>query len=358
MRKLILVLLLLPLLALSAAANGQPEIVETDELLSELPQQAQAYLGDLGDAQEFSGTLREILSGAFVEARTAVGGAAALAGGALAIVLLCAVMDTMSHGAQFDAVTLVGALGIACLCAVSVRSMVSVAAETIQTISDYSAFLLPALSAATVAAGGVRAGPAIYAATLLGTQLLLRLMTKLLLPLVSLFLALATAQAAMEHPLLEKLKELIGSVISGCLKVVLTLFTGYLSVTHLVTGAADAAKIKAMKLAVGGAVPVVGSILSDASETVLVSAGILRNSIGVFGMLAILAVCCAPFLRIGAQYLILKLTAALSGTVGKKQHTTLLSDLATALGYLLAMMGVFSLLLLVCVVCFLRSVSG
>ena len=62
-----------------------------------------------------------------------------------------------------------------------------------------------------------------------------------------------------------------------------------------------------------GVVPVVGSMLSDASETLVVSAGVLRNSIGVFGMLAVLALCAAPFLQTGLTYLVLKLTAAVGG---------------------------------------------
>ena len=80
----------------------------------------------------------------------------------------------------------------------------------------------------------------------------------------------------------------------------------------------------------------------------------LKNSVGVFGMLAVLAVCLTPFLRVGVQYLMLKLTAAVSGTVGLPSHVKLIKHFSSAMGYLLAMNGACALMALICVVCFLK----
>ena len=56
--------------------------------------------------------------------------------------------------------------------------------------------------------------------------------------------------------------------------------------------------MKAAKFAISGAIPVVGGILSDAAETVLASAGILKGTVGVFGMVTILGICLIPLLQI------------------------------------------------------------
>ena len=45
----------------------------------------------------------------------------------------------------------------------------------------------------------------------------------------------------------------------------------------------------------------VGSILADAADTVLAGAGAVRNTVGVAGLLAVLAVCLLPLVRLGAQ---------------------------------------------------------
>ena len=43
--------------------------------------------------------------------------------------------------------------------------------------------------------------------------------------------------------------------------------------------------------AIGTAIPVVGGIISDAADTILAGAGVLRQSVGVVGTLTVLAIC-------------------------------------------------------------------
>ena len=82
----------------------------------------------------------------------------------------------------------------------------------------------------------------------------------------------------------------------------------------------------------------------------------LKSTVGVFGMLAVLSICITPFLRVGLQYLLLKLTAAVSGTVGLRTHVALIKHFSTALGFLLGMCGVCAMLSLISVICFLKVV--
>ena len=115
---------------------------------------------------------------------------------------------------------------------------------------------------------------------------------------------------------------------------------------------------KAAKATLSGAVPVVGGIISDASESVLAAAGVLKSSAGVFGMLAVIAIALAPFVRIAVEYLAMRLTAAVGGAFGSPAHTQLLSAVSTAMGYLLAMTGSCALMALISSCCFMKAVSG
>ena len=101
----------------------------------------------------------------------------------------------------------------------------------------------------------------------------------------------------------------------------------------------------------------VGSIISDASETVLAGAGMLKNTIGVFGTLAILAACAYPFLQLGIQYLLYKLTAFLAGAVGAPGLCKLIDGLGGAFGLILGMTGSCALLLLVSVLASVGAVT-
>jgi stage III sporulation protein AE len=138
---------------------------------------------------------------------------------------------------------------------------------------------------------------------------------------------------------------------------VLYIFTGYMSITGVISGTADAAAVKAAKLTISGVVPVVGGILSDASETVILSAGIMKNAVGIYGLLAVAAMWITPFLTIGAQFLMLKLTAAVCGVFGVKEASDLIADFSAAMGLVLAMTGAVCFFLLVSIVCFMKGMG-
>ena len=143
----------------------------------------------------------------------------------------------------------------------------------------------------------------------------------------------------------EALKKLVTWILTTALLV----FTIYLSIVRIISGSADSATVKVAKAAISGVVPVVGGIIADASETVLAGAGMLKNTIGVFGMLAILAACAYPFLQLGVQYLLYKLTAYLASVVGAPGLCKLIDGLGGAFGLILGMTGGCALLLLISV---------
>ena len=157
--------------------------------------------------------------------------------------------------------------------------------------------------------------------------------------------------------MLKKLCDLMKSTFTWALRTLLYIFTGYISITGVVSGNTDAAALKATKLTVSGMVPIVGGILSDASEAVLVGAGVVKNAVGVYGLLAVVAIWINPFFQIGIQYLLLKLTATVCEVFGIKPITDMIQAFCSVMGMLLAMTGAVCIMLLVSTVCFMRGVA-
>ena len=138
------------------------------------------------------------------------------------------------------------------------------------------------------------------------------------------------------------------------LKILLYAFTGYMTISGAVSGATDAMAMKATKVTISGIVPVVGGILADASEAVLVGVSVMKNAAGIYGILAVLAVAVGPFIQLGAQYLMLKMTASLCSSFGCKSLCGLIDDAAAAMGLILAMTAAVGLMLLISTVCFMK----
>lgn len=346
MKKLVLILLLLSGLTVPARAA---------ELTAPLaPDSAQDLMPE--DTQSFGEGLLYVFKSAMATLQPEITAGCGICLSVMAVMLLTSMVSGFP-GRTKDVTELVGTMAVACLLLSNANTLIGDAADTVKELSEYGKLLLPVMATALAAQGGVTGSAAIYTGTALFDGLLCTLVSRLLVPMVYIFLALAIGTGAIGEDLLKRLRDFIKWLVSWCLKTVMYVFTGYITITGVVSGTTDQAALKAAKLTISGAVPVVGGILSDASEAVLVSAGVVKNAVGVYGLLAVAAIAMGPFMRIGVQYLLLKLTAAVCGIFGSKRTTDLVGDFAGAMGILLAMTGAVCLLLLISMVCFMKGVG-
>ena len=252
---------------------------------------------------------------------------------------------------------LTGTAAVAALLLEPSGSLLELGVETVRDLQEYGKLLLPVLASALAATGGVTASTGLYVGTAAFNTLLSGAIPSLMLPILRLLLALSIAHGAVGEPILERLGALVRFCAEWALKLGLYLFTGYMAVTGVVSGAADALAGKAAKIAVSGAVPVVGGILSDAADAVLLSAATLGSGAGIWGILTVLAVFLAPALRIGVQYLLLKLTAAAGEALGCGRCAGVVGDFAGVLGLLMALCWTQAVMLLITSVCFLKGMG-
>ncbi len=339
---LIIWLLSLPVFAYSAQLPEPPPSVQ-----DELPQQEGGVL---------NGVLA-ILKKAIQEAVPSLKQAAGASLGVLSVTILCGIFKTETLGEGISPSNLVGTAAISLILLQSARTFLRLGLDTVEQISSYGELLLPVMSGAMVASGGATKASALYMGTAFCNSMLGRFLSQGVAPVSYLFLATGIAGGALGNDLLNRMNGFFKSVITWGMKLVLYVFTGYMTVTGAVSGSTDAAALRATKLTISGMVPVVGGILSDASEAVLVGAGAVRSTVGVGGMLVLLALTLAPFLRAGVQYLLLKLTAAWCAVLGTKEHGTLVDMFAQAMGMVMGMIGTCCLIQLISLVCFMKGVG-
>jgi len=271
----------------------------------------------------------------------------------LSVVLLCGIAGSMTDGlkiGEFPVVSMAGVLAITAISVMNVKTLLGLGQSTMENITEFANVLFPAVTALTAVTGSITGAAVKEMTVILFSDLLLNLMDHFLVPVVYAFLAASVAHAAVGNEGLKRVAVFLKWVVSIALTILLTAFVGYLSISGVIAGQTDAVAVKATKLTLSSVIPVVGGILSDAAETVLAGAGILRGSVGVFGMLTILAMCLSPFLQLGVNYLMYKLTAALTSTVTDSGLSSLIESIGTAFGLILGMLGAGTLALLVALI--------
>lgn len=279
----------------------------------------------------------------------------------LGVALVCGLADAAREelgGGSLDPVRLAGAAAVSAVAAADVHVLLGLGSKALADMDTFSKLLLPTVTAACAAAGTPASAAARQAAALLFLGLLLTLADTLILPLVYAYVAAQAAGTALGNDGLRRLGAFLKWCAGGLLSLLVTGFVLYLSVTGAVAGSADALTQKAAKTAISSMIPVVGGILSDAAETVVAGAGVLRGTVGVVGLLAVLAICLTPFLRLGVHYLVYKCAAALTATVLPGPIAGLIDSIGSAFALILGMVGSGGMILYVALITSIKAVTG
>lgn len=367
------IFLIVSLLAavLCSGAYAQPEDLpsppELDvsegarELEEALPEEARELLGklDLSDPQMGEAGLKALWQNLKERFLSVFKSALLSAVKLLIIVILCSAADsTLDAGPAKDTVALCGAVAISALAIGNVNAFIGMGMETLYMLSDFSHVLLPVMCTAAVSAGALTSAAAKYAATALFMDVLLTLGVNVIMPMISFYLASIIAGATLGKEMLSGLSRFLKWGCTTALTLMMLGFTAYLGMSGLISGKADAMALKLTKTAIGTMLPVVGSVVSDAAETVVAGAGLLRNTVGVFGFLAVLAICAIPFISLGSHYLAFKGASALSEALTDKRLSGLIAGVGEAFGMLLALVGAGGIMLFLSLISSMRMVGG
>lgn len=319
-----------------------------------VPQSAQQFMPE--EPQTFSEGIVWILQEAVKKIHPAFAESLRLCVSVIAVMILISLIKNFP-GNYPHIINLVTVIGVSIILLKPSKNLIHLGMQTVTELYEYAKLFLPVMTTALAAQGGVSGATVLYAGTTFFNTFLCSIISSLILPMLYFFICLCIADAAIGEESLSKLKDFVKWSMTWVLKIVLYVFTGYIGITGVVSGTTDAASMKAAKLTISGVVPVVGNILSDASEAVLVSAGVMKQAAGVYGLLAMIAIWIGPFVTIGVQYLILKITASICDVFGNKQSVKIIHDFSGALGYLVAMTGAMCLMLLISTVCFMKGMN-
>lgn len=358
MRKIWIIFLLLWCMAPAYGAEIPEEITDA------MPDSARELLEDTDKVENFT-SLGDGLSGLWertckllaVTVQDSLGGVVLI----MSAILLCSLAEdcfgAAGGGRMLDPVPLVGTMVILLAVGSNMKSLMGLGEQTIEELDIFSKALLPTLSAAAAAGGCAVSASVRQVATVFFSDLLISLIRSLLLPLVWVFVALSAADAILPAGRLSGIAQGLHKVATWLLSGSLLLFTGYLSLSGAFASSADSLTLRMARSAIGTAIPVVGGIISDAADTILAGAGVLRQSVGIVGTLTILATCILPFLKLGVQYLLLKLSAFFAAAVAPEPLVKLLHALSSAFGLVLGMTGATAAMLLISVASSVKVVS-
>lgn len=146
------------------------------------------------------------------------------------------------------------------------------------------------------------------------------------------------------------LAELLKTISLSTLGIFLTVFLGVMSVQGTATAIQDGVALKTTKFITGNFIPVVGRTFTDAADTVLSAALLLKNAVGLIGVTVIIFIAVFPAIKIMAISFIYKLAAALLQPLGNSPIVESLNVISKYIMYVLAALVIVTFMFFLAIV--------
>ena len=208
---------------------------------------------------------------------------------------------------------------------------------------------IPVLTPLLVASGWTATSGLLQPATLGLSALMNYWLKPILSQAVSMAMLLRMADSFAKSEKLSGIIALIKSAVQWFLGLCLTGFVAIVGIQASAMLSYDSLALRSARYAVDATIPGVGGLFADMLDTAVISAQLIRNSLGVASLLALVMVCLEPVLHLLMLILSLEAAAALGGVLGKTALSALFKDQAELAKLLLYSLLAAALLVLVMV---------
>ena len=224
---------------------------------------------------------------------------------------------------------------IGCAVAITVfassAGVISQGVSAVKATSDFMLALIPVLAGIITAAGNPTLALTYGSFAMAAAQAAAQTAGNVIMPLCGAFSAFGVSVSLSPELKLTKLAEMIKKLAIGVLSFAAAAFSAVLGLKSLLAGSADTLTSKGIKLALSSAVPIVGGALSDAYSSIIGSVALLKSTVGVFGVIAVVLMDLPVILQLTARILLLKLLGVLSSSMGDDASGEVLETLSSAL---------------------------
>ncbi|SHK06986.1 stage III sporulation protein AE [Desulforamulus aeronauticus] len=258
-----------------------------------------------------------------------------LLGKLVVLAVICAVLqNVMSSFEKGTTGKLAYAVSYMVLMTLAVGSFtlaLNIGREAIDTMVLFMQALLPLLLTLLAAMGGV-ASTAIFHPIIFGSITVIGTVIKVIVfPLLFFSAVLNILSYFSEKFQVSRLADLMKTVAMTVLGLCSTIFLGVFAIKGVAGSVTDGVAIRTAKFATDAFIPVVGGMFSDALDAVIGSSLLIKNAVGIVGVIIIFILTILPMLKIFAVAFVYKLAGALIQPVGDKQMADCLTGLGKSL---------------------------
>ena len=219
--------------------------------------------------------------------------------------------------------------------------------DTIKNLTGFANILVPLLVTLMTFTGSITTSNIIQPILLFIIQFIGKAIQDLIMPFVSIIVAISIVSKLSEKIQIEKISKFMKSTVVWFIGIILTAFVGVLSLEGTLTASIDGITAKTAKAAVSNLIPVVGKILGDGVDTVLGCGVILKNAVGIVGVIIVIGICAIPIIKLATFGVMYNILSAVAEPIADNKIVKLLEEFGGIFKLLFAIMCSISFLLII-----------
>ena len=219
--------------------------------------------------------------------------------------------------------------------------------NTITNLVGFMNSLVPLLVTLMIYTGNIATSSLLEPIILFVVTFISNIIINLIIPGISIITVIAIVSKLSDKVQIGKLSKFMKSSIIWFLGIMLTIFVGVISLEGTLASSVDGITAKTAKAAVSSMIPVVGKILGDSVDSVLGCGLVLKNALGVVGVIIVIGICAMPIIKLSILTIMYNISAAIIEPLADEKIVKLLSEFGDIFKLLLGIMCSVSVLLIV-----------
>ncbi|MGN0165593.1 MAG: stage III sporulation protein AE [Lachnospiraceae bacterium] len=212
--------------------------------------------------------------------------------------------------------------------------MCLMAENLLGSVTEFMNLLTPAYIMGMAFSTGSGSATAMYEISLFVIALADNIILKLIFPMIDIYFMMIIANHVTGKGMFSKMTELIFTGIQWVNKTLIAVVIGLSTIQSLVAPGVDQLKRSVLTRA-SEMIPIIGNLVGGTAETVLGAGMVLKNVIGVAGVLAIGILCIVPISKIAIMQLAVRFSGAVVEPVVDGRLTDVISDTGKAIALLM-----------------------
>ncbi|TCJ03290.1 stage III sporulation protein AE [Cytobacillus praedii] len=221
---------------------------------------------------------------------------------------------------------------------------ISYTQEAIDTMISFIMALIPLLLALIASSGGIVSAAFFHPVILFLMNMSGLFIQYVVLPLLFLSALLSIVSTLSENYKVTQLANLLKNWSIGLLGTFLTVFLGVISVQGASAAVTDGITLRTAKFITGNFIPVIGRMFTDATDTVISASVLLKNTVGIAGVVILIIIAAFPAIKILMIAFIYKFAAAILQPLGGGPIITCLDIISKSIIYVFAALAIVSLM--------------